>query len=95
MTYLNSEQRDKLLDELSKMKYNKAKGKLRRMDGELALFRNVQNPGEWVTRYDLDGLGTIVTLVESKEVSDDPSERDTAKYELIRVEVAPTPDNRT
>jgi len=96
MAYLNSQQRDELLDELVKMKFNRAKGKLRRMGGKLDVFRNVQNPGEWMTRYELPDRGTIVTLIEDRDGPEGgPSVRDKVKYNLVRVIVEPTPDNRT
>lgn len=98
MAYLNAQERDALLSELSRMDFNKAKARLRRMNhkAKLALFRNVQYTGEWITRYDLPGLGTRVTLVEDRVPSSgDPNRREQAKYELVKVIVEPLPENRT
>jgi hypothetical protein len=47
-----------------------------------------------MTRFELDGLGTRVTLIERYE----PTERGgklRARFELLDVVVEPTPDNRT
>ena len=98
MAYLNEQERDALLNQLKNMNFMRAKSKLRKMDpkGKIALFRNVQETGEWITRYDLNGLGTRVTLIEDRNAPDnDPSIRAKAKYELVRVIVEPTADNRT
>ena len=54
-----NQERDKLLDDLKEMKFNKAKYKLERIDpkGRLVYFRNVQSVGKWMTRFDLNSLG--------------------------------------
>ena len=99
MAFLNQEEREKLLNELKDMSFNKAKGKVRRLDpkGRLAYYRNVQNTANRLyTRYELPGLGTIVTLVEQE--SEKPlknGEKLKAEYELAEVIVEPTADNRT
>ncbi len=99
MAYLNEQERDKLLEDLIKMNFMQAKRKLRRMDrqSKLAVFRNVQTTGEWVTQYDLVGLGTRVTLIEDLKSGYDgsPDERKESDYELVRVVVEPTAENRT
>ncbi len=66
MAYLNSQQRDALRDELRKVKFNQAKGRIRRLDtkGKLAFLRNSQSPGLLHTAYDLPTLGVRVILVE-------------------------------
>jgi hypothetical protein len=96
MAYLNASEREALLNELQNMNFNRARGKLRRMDpkGRLAFFRNVQNVNEWTTRYDLEGLGTRVTLVESRE-NRPKGIVVVPKFELSRIIVEPMPGNNT
>jgi hypothetical protein len=96
MPYLNQDERRKLLDDLRKMSFNKARGKLRRMDptGRLAFLRNVQHSGQWMTRYDLPGLGTRVTLIEEMSLKEGKG-RPRSDFQLREVIVEPTPDNRT
>ncbi len=98
MAYLNEQEREELLYELVKLPFIKAKNKLRRMDSKarLDVYRNVQNTGEWMTRYDLPSLGTTVTLIETNiSTNNDPAVRTKSKLELERVIVAPLPENRT
>ena len=99
MAYLNEKEREKLLNDLSKMNFMKAKRRLRRMDrqGKLALFRNVQNTGEWMTQFDLYGLGTTVTLIEARKSGYEgtPEQRNEHEYELVEIIVEPMPENRT
>ncbi|HEX2908375.1 MAG TPA: hypothetical protein VHO69_15995 [Phototrophicaceae bacterium] len=97
MTYLNEQERLKLLDELKQMTFNRAKGKLRHLDpkARLVYYRNSQQVGRWLTRYNLESLGTDVTLVEANRVihegKDDKLEN---QWELVEVIVEPAPDNR-
>lgn len=96
MAYLNEQERDELLNELKDMKFNRAKYKLARMDpkGRLAYYRNVQMSGEWHTKYILEGLGTIVTLVEVNLAENDQI-RNWQNYQFVNIIVEPTPGNRT
>jgi len=96
MAYLNEQERDELLNELKDMKFNRAKYKLARMDpkGRLAYYRNVQMSGEWHTKYILEGLGTIVTLVEVNLAENDQI-RNWQNYQFVNIIVEPTPSNRT
>lgn len=96
MAYLNSQERDALQNELATLNFMQAKRKVRRMDGEsrLAFLRNVQDVDQWVTRYELPSLGTVVTLIESNQNVGDGA-RKKAKFELVRVIVNPTPENKT
>lgn len=96
MAYLNETERDQLLEQLSKMNFNKAKGKLARMDpkGRLAYYRNVQHSGEWHTKYVLEGLGTEVTLVEVNENKNDLPVN-WQNYDFVRIVVEPTAENHT
>lgn len=96
MTFLNEAQRNALLKELSGMKFNRAKFKLLRMDpkGRLAYYRNVQQAGEWHSKFILEGLGTAVTLVEVNHAANDQY-RNKQKFQFTNVIVEPTPENRT
>ncbi|NWF69647.1 MAG: hypothetical protein HXY40_11230 [Chloroflexi bacterium] len=96
MAYLNAQERDALHQELRTMKFGKAKWKLLHMDpkGRLAYYRNNQATGKWMTRFELVGLGTRVTLVETLNTRD-KNGKHMAEYELIDVVVEPTPENRT
>lgn len=96
MAYLNEQERDKLLDELKDMKFNRAKGKLERIDpkGRLVYFRNAQMSGEWHTKFVLEGLGTIVTLVEKNKTANTDA-KNKQDYEFVNIIVEPTPGNRT
>ena len=96
MAYLNAQERGKLLDDLKTMKFKRAKNKLARMDpkGRLAYYRNVQAPGEWHTKFILDGLGTIVTLVELNH-AENTQARNKQRFEFASVIVEPSPQNRT
>jgi hypothetical protein len=96
MAYLNEQERLSLLDELKDMSFNRAKGKVRGLDpkARLAFYRNAQQVGRWMTRYELPSLGTRVTLVEShKDVAKNSKIK--SEFELVEVIVEPTPDNRT
>ena len=105
MAYLNAQAREALARELTTMNFNQAKGKLRRMDadGKLAFLRNAQETGEYLTRFDLYGLGVVVTLIE-REPSEDvtttrapgsASVRLKPNFVLDEVDVAPMPDNHS
>lgn len=97
MAFLDKNEREQLYNELKSMSFNRARGKLRRIDpkGRLAYLRNVQNVGEWVTRYELPGLGTRVTLVESFETNEKRTGKIKSEYTLVNVIVEPTPENKT
>lgn len=104
MAYLNHEEREKLARDLSSMKFNQAKGRLRRIDaqGRLRYIRNSQAVGEYHTRFELDGLGVVVTLVEHgsepQSATDKPgsaSVRLKPEFVMSEVIVEPTPENRT
>ena len=96
MAYLNAQERQALVDELKIMSFNGAKGKVRGLDpkGRLAYYRNAQEVGRWMTRYELPTLGTRVTLVEShREVGKDSKVK--SEFQFDEVILEPTPDNRT
>lgn len=97
MAFLNRQEREKLLNELTTLTFNKAKWKLRRLDpkGSMAFFRNMQTSGKFHTRFNLEGLGTRVTLVETQTQA--PSKTpgfNKSQFELVEVIVEPTPENR-
>jgi hypothetical protein len=96
MAYLNAQERLALLNELKDMSFNRAKGKIRSLDpkGRLAFYRNSQEVGRWLTRYELPTLGTRITLVEShRDEGKDSKVKSEFQFEEVIVE--PTPDNRT
>lgn len=99
MAYLNSDERDQLAQELVNLNFNRARGRLRRMDSKLRLgvYRNVQNVGEWMTTYDLPGRGVRITLIETLDYAEDRQRagRQRSDFALTKVIVEPTPDNRT
>ena len=98
MAYLNESEREKLLNDLVKKNFGQAKRKLRHMDPDnrLVLFRNVQRQNEWTTKYELPNRGVVVTLIETRQNSDDdPNTRYHPDFELARVIIEPTAENRT
>jgi hypothetical protein len=105
MAYLNQQEREKLLQELVKLNnVPRARGKLRRMDPKvrLAYMRNMQQSGEYATRFDLFGLGTVVTLIErgteEKTATDKAGAaavRFKPEFTLSEVIVEPMPENKT
>ncbi len=94
MAYLNEAERRSLLDDLSGMRLWRAKFKLRLLDpkGRLLYLRNVQQAGEWHTKYILESLGTQVTLVEVNHAENNLP-RNKQKFEFVNVIVEPTADN--
>lgn len=100
MAYLNEQERDNLLNELKNMTFDGANWKLRLMlkgkPGRMAYYRNAQQTGRWLTRYEMTGLGTRVTLVEKHTDGEDKqANRTRSKFEFVEVIVEPTPDNRS
>lgn len=96
MAYLDVAQRKTLLDELSGMKFGRAKFKLRLMDPKCRLMylRNVQQSGEWHTKFVLESLGTQVTLVERNHAENNQY-RNKQNFEFVNVIVEPTAENRS
>lgn len=96
MAFLNQQEREALLDELKEKNFQQIKARLRRIDpkGRLAFFRNAQTVGRWMTRYELSGLGTRVTLVEEAKPFEKKGKL-RSNFELVEIVVEPTPDNRT
>lgn len=97
MAYLNTQEREQLLDELKALDFVHAKRKLFLADqkGRLAYYRNAQHSGLLETRFELEGLGTRVTLVEKhSRVLDEEKQVWNAQFELVDVRVEPLPSNR-
>lgn len=105
MAYLNRDEREKLLHDLTTMKVPQIRGKLRRMDPHVKLrfMRNAQTTGEFMTRLDLPGQGIIVTLVErdvneattTTTAAGSASVRLSPDFRLQEVVIDPTPENKT
>lgn len=97
MAFLDKNEREQLYNELKTMTFNQARARLRRLDpkGRLAYLRNVQQVGQWVTRYELPGLGTRVTLIEAFDMREKRSGKLKSEYVLVDVIVEPTPENKT
>lgn len=104
MGYLNSQQRESLRNELLKLKFNQAKGRIRRLDakGRVAFLKNAQTSGVLHTAYDLPTLGVRVVLVENEQhivdETDNPGSTPTlmaSKTEFIDVIVQPLDANKT
>ncbi len=98
MAFLNTEERDNLQTELTDINdFTKIKRRLFLADqkGRLAFFRNAQHSGRLETRFDLEGLGTRVTIVEehSREL-DEKGGFWNSSYALIDVVVEPLPGNK-
>ncbi len=97
MAYLNTEEREALLHELSEMPFKRVMGRLHRIDpkGRMSYFRNAQRSGFLETRFILEGLGTKVVIVEKhdREPAKD-GEVYNSKYEMVEIAIEPLPDNR-
>jgi hypothetical protein len=97
VTHLNKNERESLRNDLLKMRFNQAKGKVRGMDtkARLVYLRNVQNVNQWATRYELPSQGVRVTLLEEFDMKEQKSGKLRADYDLIDVLVEPTSENKT
>lgn len=99
MAYLNRQERAELLEKLQKMKFGRAKNKLNRMDpkGKMAYYRNAQQPGEVITCFELDGMGTRVFLIErlAHKPTGGALGLTKSEYQFVEVIVEPMPENRT
>jgi hypothetical protein len=97
MAFLNQSERDALQKDLKSMKFVQAKRKLRGMDkqGRLVFYRNAQTINHWMTRFELPGMGTQVTLIESHAKTEHVSGKFSSDYALTDVIVEPTAANRT
>jgi hypothetical protein len=97
MAFLDKNEREQLRNELLKLPFNRAKGKVRGMDTDsrLVFLRNVQNVDQWYTRYDLPSFGVRVTLIEHYDTKQAKSGKIKSDYKLVDVRVEPTPENKT
>ena len=95
MAFMNKEERDALLEDIKDMKFNKIRGYVYRKDpkARLGYFRNVQESGHWMTRYILEGLGTMVTVYEAIN-EENKGLFNKRKYEITKIVVEPTSENR-
>jgi hypothetical protein len=96
---MNAQERTALLNELKHYTFRRAKNKLARLDpkGRLAYYRNAQLAGQLLTKFELNGLGVDVTLVEKLNPTPKPGwlgNRKKAQFELVEVVVEPQPQNR-
>ncbi len=96
MAFLNEAERTALLNDLKGMKFNRAKFKLLRLDpkGRLVYYRNVQQAGEWHSKFVLESLGVAVTLVEVNHAQNNQP-RNEQRFEFVNIIVEPTPENRS
>lgn len=97
MAFLNADERQQLHDELKQLDFFHAKRRLFGVDqnGRLAFFRNAQHSGQLETRFDLEGLGTRVTLIEKHgRTLDGTGKFYHSHYELVDIVVEPLPGNR-
>jgi hypothetical protein len=98
MAYLNAQEREALANKLRGMKFNRAKGHVRRLDPDsrLSYLRNVMRPYELHTRFELPGAGVNVTLIEYvKQNNDKFAVTFTKAPGVLDVIVEPTTDNQT
>jgi hypothetical protein len=98
MAYLNQKEREDLAQELSKLSFSQARGRMRRLDQKVRLvfLRNVQTSGRWETRYELPTLGARVTLIEEYGTKDQkPNGWGKADFNMVEVVVEPAAGNRT
>lgn len=95
MAFLDKDERDALLDDIKDKKFNQIRGYIHRRDNQarLAYYRNVQESGQWMTRYVLEGLGTVVTLYEGLDEENEGWFK-RRKYQIDKIVVQPTAQNR-
>ncbi len=86
---------NELTQKLTKMKFGRAKGAIRRMDRKvrIELFRVSVGTGQLITRFALPTRGMWITLVEHKEEYGKPDrhgyQKMRFKYVEARVELLP------
>jgi hypothetical protein len=97
MAYLNTQARETFRAELKALDFFHAKRKLMTSDqqGRLCYYRNSQRSGFLETRFDLEGLGTRVTLIEKHDRTVNEKKPDVfdSVYELVDIIVEPLPGN--
>lgn len=95
MAFLGKDERDALANELANKNFGQIRGTVYRKDEKtrLAYFRNVQESGKWMTRYVLEGLGTMVTVYELPD-TEKKGWFSKVKYRIEKIVVEPTKDNK-
>ncbi len=98
MAFINKQEREELERELKEMNdFIKVKRRLFTIDqkGRLVYFRNAQYANRLMTRFDLEGLGTRVTIFEKHTREPDKGGQYwNSHYELDDIEVEALPENR-
>lgn len=98
MAFINKQEREELERELKEMNdFTQVKRRLFTIDqkGRLVYFRNAQYTNRLMTRFDLEGLGTRVTIFEKHSREPDESGQFwNSHYEFLDVEVEALPENR-
>jgi hypothetical protein len=88
---------NELAQKLTKMKFNRAKGAIRRMDKKvhIELYRTSVGTGQLITRFALPTRGMWITLVERQEEYGQPNRRGYRKmrFKYVEARVEPLPDS--
>jgi hypothetical protein len=95
MAFLSKSERDALAEEIKDKNFGQIRAYVHGKDpkARLAYFRNVQESGKWMTRYVLEGLGTMVTVYEALE-AEKKGWFSKHKYLIDKIVIEPTKDNR-
>lgn len=93
MAYMNKQERDAMLDKMNGATFQQIRGIVNSTDKQarIAYYRNAQLSGKWMTRYIMEGAGTIVTLTEEQIHNE---RRNRTEYRIVEIVVEPTKDNR-
>jgi hypothetical protein len=94
---MSTDEMEKLAQKLAKMKLNKAKWYVRRLDKQsvIELFRTAVGVDQWVTRFALPNKGLLISLIETKKDVGAPSDLGYRNTQFTYVEalVEALPDN--
>lgn len=95
MAFLSKDERDALAQEIKDKNFGQIRGYVHGKDdtARLAYFRNAQESGKWMTRYVLEGLGTMVTVYEELK-EEKKGWFNKRKYVIEQIVVEPTKANR-
>jgi hypothetical protein len=92
---LSTAEMAELAQKLAKMKINRARNHIRRLDrnGKIELYRDSVGYNRWLTRYALPNKGLWITLVEEKEDYGPPSDLGYRKtrFKYLEAIVEPLP----
>lgn len=93
MAFMNKQERDAMLDKMNGKSFQQIRGIVNSTDkkARIAYYRNVQETGKWMTRYIMEGAGTIVTLTE---ILEDAPRGNKKHYRITEIELEPTDENR-